>query len=73
MKRLGARPISLSLPITKQKYSGDLVYNLFDNSLPDNPNIRNKIQARFNVGSGHAFDLLAAIGKDYVGAMAIKH
>lgn len=72
MKRPGARPISLSLPITKQKYSGDLVYNFFDNLLPDNPNIRNKIQARFNVGSGHAFDLLAAIGKDCVGAIQLS-
>jgi serine/threonine-protein kinase HipA len=43
MERLGARPISLSLPITKQKYSGDVVYNFFDNLLPDNPNIRNKM------------------------------
>jgi serine/threonine-protein kinase HipA len=72
MKRLGARPISLSLPITKQKYSGDVVYNFFDNLLPDNPNIRNKIQARFNVGSGHSFDLLAAIGKDCVGAIQLS-
>jgi serine/threonine-protein kinase HipA len=72
MNRLGARPISLSLPITKQKYSGDLVYNFFDNLLPDSLNIRNKIQARFNIGSGHAFDLLAAIGKDCVGAIQLS-
>ncbi|WP_133468061.1 type II toxin-antitoxin system HipA family toxin [Paraglaciecola marina] len=72
MKRPGSRPISLSLPITKQKYAGDLVYNFFDNLLPDNPNIRNKIQARFNIGSGHAFDLLAAIGQDCVGAIQLS-
>ena len=72
MNRPGTRPISLSLPITKQKYSGDLVYNFFDNLLPDNPNIRNKIQARFNIGSGHAFDLLAEIGKDCVGAIQLS-
>lgn len=71
MKRAGARPISLSLPITKQKYAGDVVYNFFDNLLPDSLTIRNKIQARFNVGSGHAFDLLAAIGKDCVGAIQL--
>jgi len=34
MERSGARPISLSLPITKQHYSGDIVYNFFDNLLP---------------------------------------
>lgn len=58
MERPGARPISLSLPITKQKYAGDVVYNFFDNLLPDNPNIRNKIQARFNLVSGKSFDFL---------------
>ncbi len=30
----GARPISLSLPLAGEKYSGDKVYNFFDN-LPD--------------------------------------
>lgn len=72
MERPGARPISLSLPITKQKYAGEVVYNFFDNLLPDSPDIRNKIQARFNVGSGHSFDLLAAIGNDCVGAIQLS-
>ncbi|MGY0642859.1 MAG: type II toxin-antitoxin system HipA family toxin, partial [Paraglaciecola chathamensis] len=72
MERPGTRPISLSLPITKQKYSGDVVYNFFDNLLPDSSDIRNKIQARFNVGSGHSFNLLAAIGNDCVGAIQLS-
>jgi len=72
MERLGARPISLSLPITKQKYFGDVVYNFFDNLLPDSLDIRNKIQARFNLRSGHSFDLLAAIGNDCVGAIQLS-
>ena len=72
MERPGTRPISLSLPITKQRYSGDVVYNFFDNLLPDSSDIRNKIQARFNVGSGHSFNLLAAIGNDCVGAIQLS-
>lgn len=72
MERGGARPISLSLPITKQHYSGDVVYNFFDNLLPDNPDIRNKIQTRFDVETGHSFDLLAAIGNDCVGAIQLS-
>ena len=72
MERPGTRPISLSLPITKQKYSGDVVYNFFDNLLPDSSDIRNKIQARFNLGSGHSFNLLAAIGNDCVGAIQLS-
>jgi len=72
IERAGARPISLSMPLTKEHYSGDVVYNFFDNLLPDNLEIRNKIQARFNVGSGHSFDLLAAIGNDCVGAIQLS-
>ena len=72
MERSGTRPISLSLPVTKKNYSGDLVYNFFDNLLPDNQDIRNKIQTRFNVQTGHSFDLLAAIGNDCVGAIQLS-
>ena len=72
MDRPGARPISLSLPITKQKHSGDVVYNFFDNLLPDSSDIRNKIQARFNVSSGHSFNLLSAIGNDCAGAIQLS-
>ncbi|MCL1077055.1 type II toxin-antitoxin system HipA family toxin [Parashewanella spongiae] len=68
----GARPISLSLPLTAQKYSGEIVYNFFDNLLPDNPAIRNKIQSRFQLSTNHAFDLLAAIGHDCVGAIQLS-
>lgn len=67
----GARPISLSLPLTTQKLVGDVVYNFFDNLLPDNPQIRARIQAKFQVATNQPFDLLGAIGKDCVGAIQI--
>jgi len=67
----GARPISLSLPLTEQTYVGDSVYNYFDNLLPDNPQIRARIQARFQIETNQPFDLLASIGKDCVGAIQI--
>lgn len=35
-----SRPVSLSLPLVTQKFSGEIVYNFFDNLLPDNPQIR---------------------------------
>lgn len=72
MERPGARPISMSMPLTRQHYAGNVVYNFFDNLLPDNLEIRHKIQARFNVGTGHSFDLLAAIGNDCVGAIQLS-
>ncbi|MEO8400297.1 MAG: type II toxin-antitoxin system HipA family toxin [Gammaproteobacteria bacterium] len=67
----GARPISLSLPLVPQQFSGDVVYNFFDNLLPDNPQIRSRIQTRFHIRTDQPFDLLASIGKDCVGAIQI--
>lgn len=67
----GARPISLSMPLLEKQFSGEIVYNFFDNLLPDNLDIRRRIQEKFHVTSSHPFDLLAKIGKDCVGAMQI--
>lgn len=68
----GCRPISLSLPLSNSRYSGDKVYNFFDNLLPDNQRIRDKVQTRFHASSDHAFDLLAVIGNDCVGAIQLS-
>lgn len=67
----GARPISLSLPLVDQLFAGDIVYNFFDNLLPDNSLIRARIQAKFRVATNQPFDLLASIGKDCVGAIQL--
>lgn len=67
----GARPLSLSLPLVNMPFSGDIVYNYFDNLLPDNKQIRKRIQSKFRVSSNHPFDLLASIGKDCVGAIQV--
>jgi serine/threonine-protein kinase HipA len=71
LETLGARPISLSLPLKSGAYEGDRVYNFFDNLLPDSEQIRARIQARFQVASSQPFDLLAAIGADCVGAIQL--
>src|SRR3990167_7575369 len=67
----GARSLSLSLPLIDQLYQGDVVYNFFDNLLPDSPNVRARIQAKFHIKTSHPFDLLAVIGKDCVGALQL--
>lgn len=67
----GARPISLSLPLVEQSFIGDVVYNFFDNLLPDNDQIKARIQAKFHVATNQPFDLLANIGRDCVGAIQI--
>ncbi|MCE0724193.1 MULTISPECIES: type II toxin-antitoxin system HipA family toxin [Legionella] len=71
LNQTGARPISLSLPLVEQTYAGDVVYNFFDNLLPDNQQIRARIQARFQIATSQPFDLLAGIGRDCVGAIQL--
>lgn len=65
------RPLSLSMPLTRQLYSGDRVENYFDNLLPDSQPIRNRVQRRFGASSNKGFDLLWHIGRDCVGALQL--
>lgn len=71
LQRPGARAISLSLPLAQSSYHGERVYNFFDNLLPDSEAIRARMQARFQLATGHPFDFLAAIGRDCVGAIQL--
>ncbi|MES9901245.1 MAG: type II toxin-antitoxin system HipA family toxin [Sedimenticola sp.] len=65
-----ARPISRSMPLSRKAYATE-AYNYFDNLLPDNPLIRERIQGRFHTDTNHPYDLLAAIGQDCVGAIQL--
>ncbi len=65
------RPISLCMPLSPKRYTGDLVYNFFDNLLPDSVAIRNRIQQRFKAHTNRCFDLLSYIGGDCVGALQL--
>lgn len=67
------RPLSLSLPFRTDggPLRSDAVRNFFENLLPDNEQIRQRIGMRFKTPSLDAFDLLAAIGRDCVGALQI--
>ena len=68
-----ARPLSLSLPLTLDAHAhkGAAVEAYFDNLLPDSEPIRRRLQDRFHAASRGAFDLLAAIGRDCVGAVQL--
>ncbi len=68
-----SRPISLSMPLAPEsvRYSGQVVENFFDNLLPDNREIRKRIQSRFSTRSIEPFDLLSEIGRDCVGAIQL--
>jgi len=62
-------PISLSLPLREDRYIGDGVVAVLDNLLPDNAEIRRRVAARVSAEGADAYALLAAIGRDCVGAL----
>lgn len=64
-----AFPVSLSLPLSDRQFTGAAVANVFDGLLPDNQAVRATIAAREDAESARTFDLLAAIGRDCVGAL----
>lgn len=64
-----AIPVSLSLPLREDRYIGAPVVAVFDNLLPDNDGIRERVAEKAGAEGADAFSLLAAIGKDCVGAL----
>ena len=64
-----AIPVSLSLPLREDRYLGAPVVAVFDNLLPDNEKIRGRVAARVDAEGIDAYSLLAAIGRDCVGAL----
>ena len=67
-----ARSLSLSLPITaSRQVRGEAVAHYFDNLLPDNDRIRDRLSRRFRTKGTDAFSLLEAIGRDCVGAVQL--
>ncbi|MEG0186445.1 MAG: type II toxin-antitoxin system HipA family toxin, partial [Stenotrophomonas sp.] len=63
----------LSLPLLPAgaSHRGQAVSDYFDNLLPDNSDIRNRLRDRFRTQSAGTFDLLQAIGRDCVGAVQL--
>jgi serine/threonine-protein kinase HipA len=68
-----ARPLSLSLPFKPQNeaHRGSLVSNYFDNLLPDSEAIRRRIAQNFGTDGVEPHQLLAAVGRDCVGAIQL--
>lgn len=67
-----AIPISLSMPIVPHAvYRGDVVANYFENLLPENRAIRERLRERVQATSTAAFDLLSEAGRDCVGAVQL--
>ncbi len=62
-------PVSLSLPLREDRFTGDPVIAVFDNLLPDNEAIRWRLAERTQAEGYDAYNLLAAVGRDCVGAL----
>lgn len=62
-------PVSLSLPLREQAYTGAPVRAVFENLLPDNDELRRRIAGRTHADGTDAWSLLRAIGHDCVGAL----
>lgn len=64
-----ALPVSFSLPLREDPYTGAAVIAVFDNLLPDNEKIRRRMAERLGAEGADAYSLLAAAGRDCVGAL----
>jgi serine/threonine-protein kinase HipA len=67
------RPLSLSLPFQpdNRPQRGQAVRAYFENLLPDSKRILDRMARRYQARSTNAFDLLAEIGRDCVGALQL--
>ncbi len=61
--------VSVSLPLREDRYIGAPVLSVFGNLLPDNEEIRRRLAGRVKAEDSDAYSLLAAIGRDCVGAL----
>jgi serine/threonine-protein kinase HipA len=64
-----AIPVSLSLPLREDRFIGAPVVAVFDNLLPDDERIRRRLAERSHAEGEDAYSLLAAVGRDCVGAL----
>ncbi len=62
-------PVSLSLPPRPAPYRGERVVAVFDNLLPDNPDVRRLVAEKTGAQGTDSYSLLGQIGRDCVGAM----
>lgn len=64
-----AFPISLSLPLQTAAWRGAAVSAVFDNLLPDNPDVRKRVAEKTGAQGVDSYSLLEEIGRDCIGAM----
>lgn len=69
LARSKAFPVSLSLPLREDAWRGEPVAAVFENLLPDSADLRRRVAEKVGAAGTDAYSLLAAIGRDCVGAL----
>lgn len=69
LNRASAFPVSLSLPLREDSWRGERVIAVFEGLLPDSEVLRKRVADRVGAAGYDAYSLLAAIGRDCVGAL----
>jgi serine/threonine-protein kinase HipA len=69
LDRSTAFPVSLSLPLREEPWRGEPVVAVFENLLPDSTALRRRVAEKVGAAGSDAYSLLAAIGRDCVGAL----
>ncbi len=64
-----ALPVSLSLPLREDAYRGAPVAAVLENLLPDSDALRGRVAEQVGAEGTDAYSMLAAIGRDCVGAL----
>lgn len=67
---IGARPVSLSLPLTEKRVQGDHLERFLDNLLPEGP-VRGALEREHGIRPGDTFALLRRIGRECAGAIQL--
>jgi serine/threonine-protein kinase HipA len=67
---IGARPLSLSLPLTEKRVQGDHLERFLDNLLPEGA-VRGALEREHGIRPGDTFALLAQVGRECAGAIQL--
>jgi len=66
-----AQPISVSIPLSDNEYSHEIVHPFFSGLLPDEP-ARTRLAKYLHISSKNTFELLKAIGGECAGAISVS-
>lgn len=69
LKLPNAIPVSQSMPLREDRYSGETVSAVFENLLPDSDELRRRVAEKVGAKGVDAYSMLAKIGRDCVGAL----